>query len=1252
MVETEKLPEGQRAWPISPFKRYSRVRRRLSQQPCTSRMVVSLGLCLLACALASAAGEWQSVDGYRFKALTVSTNEPVGFTSLSPDSTGIDFVNRLGKERYTTNQIYLNGAGVAAGDYDGDGMCDLFFCGLDSENKLYRNLGGWKFEDVSTKARVRGKNIATTGASFADVNGNGRLDLVLNSVGQGTWVLLNDGQGSFHATRPLNPKGGGMSLALADVDQDGDLDLYVANYRTVTIRDQPGIKLRGSTIDGKPQVISINGMSLEAANSVGRFTLKTNGKILEHGQADRLYLNDGSGRFTPVSFTAGAFLDEDGQRLANPPYDWGLSAMFRDMNRDGRPDLYVCNDFESPDRIWINQGKGVFRAIDRLAIRKSSHFSMGIDFADLNRDGLDEFIVVDMLSRQHVLRHTQLSNRKPPELRFGVYDDRPQYSYNTVYLNNGDGTYAEIGFHTNLAATEWSWSPVFMDVDLDGYDDFLVTTGHPLDMQDMDVTNKGEQLKQQRKHSHRELLEMRFMFKPLVLRNLAFQNQGNLRFVEKSADWGFDHAGISHGMALADLDNDGDMDIAVNNFNEAATVYRNNTPAPRVTVNLRGTPPNTQGVGARITVESDGLLQSQEMIDGGRYLSDDEAIRVFAASKPIQKINVAWPSGKVSTVAVVSPNRLYEIHESGAGQAEKNQEAKPSPLFEDVSHLLSHKHTEKAFDDFSRQQLLPRKLSQEGPGVAWLDWNGDGWDDIAVATGSGGRLGLFLNDGNGGFEKAPTASLGQVSPRDQASILGLNSNKKGLLVLQSNYEDGLAFGPALQLHETTDAPKKLLDAGTVSYSTLCAADYDSDGDLDLFVGGRCRPGRYPSPVASVILRNDSGQFVKDDKHAALLSKAGSVSAAVWTDLLGDHHPELVLACDPGLIRIYRNIAGSLREVTAELGLGDRVGFWNSIAAGDFNGDGNMDLVAGNIGTNSEYELYVKDGITWHHGDLSGGGVHEVFESYNGASPGKVLPIRNLAEVLRAIPFLRELYPTYAAYANATSTNIFGEQKNKLAAIRLTSLESVVMINRGDTLDVIPLPLEAQLSPVFGISVADFDGNGSEDLFLAQNFFSTRPDFPRMDGGRGLLLKGDGNGGFKPMTSSISGIRLTGEQRGSAVADFDRDGRVDLLAGQNAGETKLYRNSLAQRGLRVTLSGHNGNSGGVGATLRLLTETKLGPAREVRAGGGYRSQDAAIQVLSLGDATPTRLQVAWPSGKITTTEIAEGASEITVKEPSQ
>src|SRR5437870_6240165 len=353
------------------------------------------------------AAEWQSGPGYRSAPLPVSGSGNPGFVAMSSAVTGIRFTNHLAFERYLTNQIYLNGSGVAAGDVDGDGLCDLYFCGLDGPNVLYRNLGNWHFEDITVRAGVACAELDATGAVFADIDGDGDLDLIVNSVGGGTHLLLNDGKGHFTAAkdgRPLNPAKAGMSLALADIDGDGDLDLYIANYRADTIRDHPQTGLHGNTVNGKPVILSVNGRSVTEPDLIGRFTLSENGKIVEHGEADVLLRNEGGGKFTPVSFTDGTFLDEEGKPLKEPPYDWGLSVMFRDINDDGAPDIYLCNDFASEDRIWINDGKGKFRAMNRLALRQTSMFSMGIDFADLNRDGRDEFIVLDMLSRSHAKR--------------------------------------------------------------------------------------------------------------------------------------------------------------------------------------------------------------------------------------------------------------------------------------------------------------------------------------------------------------------------------------------------------------------------------------------------------------------------------------------------------------------------------------------------------------------------------------------------------------------------------------------------------------------------------------------------------------------------------------------------------------------------------------------------------------------------------------------------------------------------------
>ncbi len=467
---------------------------------------------LVTLANSASALEWQNVAGGRSADLPIPAAGKPGFVQVPASASGVTFSNLLSIDRYTTNQIYLNGSGVAAGDVDGDGWCDLYFCGLDNANVLYRNLGNWKFEDITRQAGVECAGLAATGAGFADLDGDGDLDLMVNSVGGGTEIYFNDGKGRFTKVAVVNLNKGGMSLALADIDGDGDLDLYVANYRTSTIRDEPNTRIQGETVNGRMLVQKVNGRPVTEPDLVGRFTLEPNGKVSEHGEVHALFRNDGAGRFTPLSFTDGTFLDEEGWPLRQPPHDWGLSVMFRDLNGDGAPDIYVCNDFTAPDRIWLNDGRGHFRPLPRLGLRHTSLFSMGVDFADVNRDGWDDFFVADMLSRSHRRRHTQVGNVNPLFLEIGRMDDRPQYSFNTLQLNRGDGTYAEISQFSGVAASDWSWTAVFLDVDLDGFEDLLITTGHERDALHMDYINRVEAKKSGGKLTPMEILNLQKVF--------------------------------------------------------------------------------------------------------------------------------------------------------------------------------------------------------------------------------------------------------------------------------------------------------------------------------------------------------------------------------------------------------------------------------------------------------------------------------------------------------------------------------------------------------------------------------------------------------------------------------------------------------------------------------------------------------------------------------------------------------------------
>ena len=728
-------------------------------------------------ATAAVAFEWTATpDGHRSAALRVPTAGRTGFELLPPESTGVRFTNLLAESRSLTNHILLNGSGVAAGDVDGDGWCDLYFCGLDGSNALYRNLGGWKFEEITARAGVAAEDIDATGAVFADLDGDGDLDLLVSSVRHGLTAFLNDGQGRFRevtSEHGLSSTASGTSMTLADVDGDGDLDLYAANYRSTTMRDTFGMRLRINQVDGRPVITRVNERPVTEPDLIGRFTIDDRGNIIENGEADHFYLNDGAGRFSLVPFVSDRFTDEDGRPLTAPPHDWGLTAMFRDLNGDGAPDLYVCNDLGSTDRIWMNNGAGRFQAAPRLAFRKTSWFSMGLDCGDLNRDGFDEIFVTDMVSREHRDRQVQVSDHQMVFLPVGAIENRPRTPRNTLFLNHGDGQYAEIAYFSGLDASEWSWAPVFLDVDLDGYEDVLIVTGFERDVQDIDVANRLEAIRRSHNLPDAEALAMRRAFPRLALPNLLFRNRGDLTFEEVGAEWGFSTVGISQGIALADLDNDGDLDVVVNNLNAAAGLYRNQSTAPRIAVRLRGNPPNTRAVGARIRVDGGPVAnQTQEMMGGGRYLSGDDYVRTFAAgadARPL-RLEIQWRSGKRSLVENAAANRIYEIAERDA-QPRPAPIPDPAPLFVEVSQLLGHTHVEEEFDDFARQPLLPRKLSQLGPGVAWSDLDGDGHEDLIIGSGKGGRLAAFRNDGQGGFVPLTNAAFNRTITRDQTGIL-------------------------------------------------------------------------------------------------------------------------------------------------------------------------------------------------------------------------------------------------------------------------------------------------------------------------------------------------------------------------------------------------------------------------------------------------------------------------------------------------
>ncbi len=1213
---------------------------------------------------------WHQEAGYRWRALDVPRKGSPGFTLLPPGRTGVPFQNTVSESLLVRNRILAQGAGVCLGDVDGDGLADIYLARTEGPNALYRNRGGWRFEDITARASVAAPDRYSTGCVLADIDGDGDLDLVLAALGGPNALFLNDGAGHFTeqgADAGLTSSAGSTTIAVADVDGDGDLDLYVANYKSYTTLDRMSPHERA--FDQVVQQLGPRSFEVRARYRADYTLVEREDlggtSLVQRADPDFFYRNDGAGRFVREPIAGNPrFLDEHGHPLTTEPEYFSLAAMFADLNGDGAPDLYVANDFEDPDQFWLNDGRGNFRLVPWHAVRSTSNSGMAVDVADVNRDGHPDLFEVDMLSQDTRRLKTQIPTHTALPKMPGPGDGRPQMQRNTLQLNRGDGTFAEVARFAGVGASGWSWSTLFLDVDLDGWEDILIGTGHLWDVMDGDT-----QYRLRNRLNEIDWRRMLFEFPALPLPNVAFRNRGNLTFEDASRAWRFDLGNdVSNAMALADLDGDGDLDVVINRLGKPAAVLRNDAPAPRIAIRLRGAAPNTAGTGSRVQVRSGAVPQQQrEVIAGGHYLAGSDAELTFATGQAQQvTLEVDWRDGRRSVIEGAIPNRLYEIDQAAAQPSSPPVEGSPSPegrggqgvrtLFQDVSEQLGgHRHVEPYFDDYARQLLLPNAFSQLGPGVAWDDVDGDGREDLLVGAGRTGSLAWFRNEGS---RLRPVHTPARMPPAsgDLTTVLGWTDDrgKPAVLAGVSSYEMGttnqaLAAPSVVVYSPATGAMSALVPGDSASIGPLALGDYDADGDLDLFVGGRVLPGSYPLSPSSRLYRRQGGRLVPDAANNQLLAGMGMVSAALFADVDGNGWPDLVVAIEWGAIRLFLNDGGRFRSVPAP-GLSDLYSRWNGLATGDLDGDGRLDIIATSWGRNTDYHASQDRPLFLYSGFFTERGRPGVLLAQEDPRTGGVAPLTSFARLQMALPSVALRLRTFTAYADATVDQVLGPLASGAIRLGSTTMDHMVFLNRGERFEAQPLPLEAQLAPAFYAGVADFNGDGKEDLFLSQNFFATEVATPRYDAGRSLLLLGDGAGGLASVPGQRSGLLVYGEQRGAAYADFDGDGRLDLAVSQNGAPTRLFHNTGAVPGLRVRLIGPPGNPTAIGARMRLRygAGEKEGPIREIQAGSGYWSQNGAVQVLGRA-GVPAALWIRWPGGREQVVPLTPGQAEVSVSQ---
>ncbi|NUO01020.1 MAG: VCBS repeat-containing protein [Saprospiraceae bacterium] len=1056
------------------------------------------------------------------------------FRQLDAEATNVDFVNQLDEnESFNIIQYlyYYNGGGVAVGDLNNDGLPDLYFTANQQPNKLYLNKGNLQFEDITTKAGVAGNGLWKTGVAMADVNGDGWLDIYVCQVGDYKSIkgrnelYINNKDLTFTesaAIYGLDFKGFSTQSAFFDYDADGDLDLYLLNH------------------------------SVHAPENYGEASIR---KRRDPLSGDRLYRND-RGKFTDVSEQAGIY----GSRIG-----YGLGVAAADFNDDGCPDLYISNDFHENDYLYYNNCDGTFREAISASMGHTSTFSMGSDAADFNNDGRLDLLTLDMKPEDAFVLKSSVGadpyNIYRYKLSFGYYF---QYPRNMLQMNLGqlqgrEAQFAEIGQLAGVDATDWSWSALFCDLDGDGWKDIFIGNGIQRRPNDLDYLKFTGNTQVQKSGSD---LDIAAKMPNGLVPNCAFRNRGDLTFEPVGTSWGLDLIGSTNGAAYADLDGDGDLDLVTNNLNAPAAVFENRSQEllknNYLRIRLKGVDGNPFGIGARVVISSGGIRQTQEMQTTRGFQSSVEPVLTFGlgAATLVDELTIRWPDGHVQRLYAVQTNQTLELaykKEEGK-RLEKNTER---PVFEEVTAEsgLNFQHIENDFTDFDREPLIPHALSTQGPRLAEGDVNGDGLVDVFVCGPKGQAGAIFIQSGQAGnFKSLPQQALENDRLKEDTDAAFFDADSDGDLDLYVVSGGGEAVGESDELLDRLylndgkgnfSLSENALPLLYLNGSCVVPLDFNGDGALDLFVGSRAVTGSFGLSPASVLLQND-GKGTFSDRTAAIapsLSKAGMVTDAALVNISGK--PWLVVVGEWMPVTAF-----SITERWKKVETPDSGGWWNTVLAHDFNGDGDDELLLGNMGLNSDLRASKEEPVSLYVHDFDGNYFSDPILVYY--KQNQLHSYATLDELSGSMPILRKKFTLYTNFAKSTFKELFeAGEVAKAQRLDVQTFASAYATSNGDgTFSLEALPAVAQVAPIFAFAALDTDGDGTDEVLATGNFYHVHPAPGRYDASWGHFLKKKANGGFEEIGFQKSGFASKGEGRGLAVIKTGNDKLLVISARNN------------------------------------------------------------------------------------------------------